>query len=139
MSMESPITDIWGWTVAIGLSGLLAEGAFQKGRLGYKTFFFFCGGNLLISLAAFSSGGGAIGGGWIEVFGIFIVSCAAYFAYLGFSVTFRHPKNVKCFRCHYVSYPSETDEPLSKHNEQTWREFRRLNAEAEKNEGELLR
>lgn len=124
------ISDIWGWVVALGLSCMLAEGSFKNGRHAYRLGFYLSGGNLFISLFMFFSEGGVMGGGWREGAAMLITSSAAYFAYLGVSITFRSPRSVKCFRCQYVGYPSETEEIPTEYVKADWQAFRKLDAES---------
>jgi hypothetical protein len=132
MKVALEISDYWGWFVAIGLSLILAENSFKNGRDGYRFGFYLCGGNLFILFAMYFSEGGVIGGGWLEAMIILFTSIFAYFSYLGASTTFRTPKNVKCFRCQYVGYPSETDEVRTRHDEKLWSEFRNLDARSKR-------
>ena len=129
MTLFVEISDTWGWLAAIGLSLLLAENSFRNGRLAYRFGFYLSGGNLLISLAMYLSNGGSMAGGILEVGELFIAAIISYLSYLGFSVTFRAPRSVECFRCKYVGYPSETSQISTPHDEEAWAAFRKLNTQ----------
>lgn len=129
MQLTLETDDIWGLAVAIGLSVALAESSFKNGRDDYRTGFYFCFGNILVSFLIYFMGSGAYTLDFREVF---LIVIGSFFAYIGVSATLRRPKNVRCFRCEYVGYPSETTALRTPHHEASWQAFRTLDAEAKR-------
>jgi hypothetical protein len=128
-----PWDDTWGTAAAIGIAGLLAATAFEQGHHWYKTGLCISLGNIAISLFALFGDGGELIGGWFAIPFFAVISITSYCAVLGLFVTFRRQKAVKCFRCQYVSWPSETDEEYTPFNELEWQQFRNLNGDALRN------
>ena len=132
-----PWDDTSGTIAAVGISVLLAVIFHRQGRVFYKDGLYWSSGNILISLAGLASGSGYVVGGWWAVPYFLLLSAAVYFAALGALVTFRDPKLVKCFRCEYVDWPSDTDRERTPFNNGELGQFRKLHTESEHRRREL--
>jgi len=119
----------YGIIGALFISACLAEGGFRQGQWDYRTGFYLSLGNLAISAGALFANGSPVKENWEEDLLVCLAAVGGYFFFLGLSVTFRRPKNVRCFRCNYVGLASETDEKLDDHREEEWHQFRNLDAE----------
>ncbi|MEO1922194.1 MAG: hypothetical protein ABGW84_09965 [Sphingomonadaceae bacterium] len=114
------------------ISVLLAINFQRGGRHDYATGFYWSLGNILLSAGAVIGNFGSLTGGWLAIPYLFVISSVAYFGTLGVLVTYRYPKNVRCFRCQYVSFPHETDDERSPYDDAEWQAFRKLDAECRK-------
>ncbi len=124
-----PWEDWKGSLMIAAISFVIAEWAFQQGRGLFRTGLAASSINLAISIGGLLAGDGWLAGGWLAVPYLFAISTLAYFVWLGACATFRPPKNVKCFRCNYVDWPCETNDPQTGHAETEWRQFQKLAAD----------
>lgn len=136
-SAEMPWDDVEGTIVAIGISVLLAFVFHRQGRHSYPIGLYWSCGNIVISLAGLASNGGFVIGGWWAVPYFLSISAVFYLATLGALVAFRDPKNVKCFRCEYVDWPSETEERRTPFDDAELSQFRKLHRDGERRRREL--
>lgn len=127
-----PWNDIYGSVAVIAISALYAFIFHRQGRYSFATGFYWSLSHLAFSaFIALGNYGNLIGGWWAFPF-FFVLSSVTYFATLGALVTFKYPKNVRCFRCEYVQFPYETDESESPFDEAEWKAFRSLDLEKKK-------
>lgn len=122
----NPWEDFWSTAIVVGLSVMIAANAFKQGRAAYRDHFYLTAGNFVISVLAYIANTDS---GWptlIEVGYFGLLAIGAYFLTLGVWEVFGTPKKVECFRCQYVDWPKETDEPRTPFDKRELDDFRKL-------------